>query len=154
MRHLVHAAAGAAVLACGSAAHAQVQPEMGQPVALRDASGLPMGTRGNPLVASDPNNAAFHGARVLTPSGTAGTAGTVSTAPYPATTGSVPATSATAGYSFTWVCSSAGSGSITLTDGSVLPYAFTAGSNINRDAFAIVDAEPGSASGCTFGVLR
>ena len=60
-------------------------------------------------------------------------------------------TTATAGYSFGWSCTVGGLGSITLSDGSVLPYLFFAnGGGISRDGYTILDAEPGAASGCTF----
>jgi hypothetical protein len=55
----------------------------------------------NPLPAADANNAAFHGASVLTPG--------------------TPVTLAAAGYSFAWVCTTPGLGSITLPDTSGLP---------------------------------
>lgn len=55
MKHLVHAAAVAAVLFGASGAWAQTA-EMGAPVALRDIYGMPIGTVANPIVVSGGNS--------------------------------------------------------------------------------------------------
>jgi hypothetical protein len=85
----------------------------------------------NPMPSADANNAAFHGATVLTPG--------------------TPVSVTAAGYSFAWVCTTPGLGSITLPDSSVLPYFFFSNSGgLSRDAFTVLNVSVGAASGCTF----
>jgi hypothetical protein len=92
-------------------------------------------TPSNPMPAADANNAAFHGASVLTPG--------------------TPVALSAAGYSFAWICTTPGLGSITLPDGSVLPYFFFSNSGgLSRDAFTVLNVSIGTAAGCTFWNLK
>lgn len=144
------AAAAAAAVACllvANRAAAQV-PSPSSATSLGNSSGS-IGPA-NPLATLDSNNAAFRDAKALTPSGTAGQPGTIAGA---------AAGPANTGYSFGWVCTTPGLGSITTVTGAVLPYYFAANNGgINRDGYQIEDAEPGSggtaAAGCSFWVLR
>jgi hypothetical protein len=77
MKHLVIASAMAVVLFGASAAWAQ-QPEMGQPVALRDVYGRPLGTSSNPVVVS---GASSGGSTTTTPTSSTYTASSTANTP-------------------------------------------------------------------------